>query len=136
MLGSAFQAPSVVHAPSGSTPKANRVGGKTFASPASFAAYLKKSGNDTVSLFPGQSFTINTQDSKTLGYVNKAEKSAFFTVTTDKQFPNSNVIITVDGTAKAGQSDKVSLDIMGLYGSCVSNEPVESVAFTLSILPL
>lgn len=117
-------------------PKANLVGGKTFASPAAFATYLKKSGNHTVSLFPGQSFTINTQDIKTLGYVNRAKSDAFFTVSTDEQLPNSNVIFTVNGTAKAGQSNQISLDMMGLNGCWVSREPVESVAFTLSILAL
>lgn len=115
-------------------PNANLLGGKTFASPASFAAHLSASGNKTVSLFPGQSFIIKTRDSRILALVKNENKNAFFTVTTDSKFPASNVIFTVKPTAKPGQSDQVRLETMGLDGYKVSEKPLSTVPFTLSVL--
>ena len=123
-------------------PGPGRVSGTTFASPEAFAKYVKKIPGGVVSLLPEQSLTINTKNGKTVGYVVSNGKvvgknvgsNDVFTVGTHKQFPNSNVILTINGTATPGETIKARLDMMGVDGYKMSKEPVQTVPFTLKVL--
>lgn len=95
-------APKSIVAPTGIT----FVAGRTFASAAAFDRFAK---GKTLSIRPGQSFTINLPSRETHSFMRGLNKNSPFTIVISKDIPTSKIIVGARATAKPMASDNLSL---------------------------
>ena len=132
---------SAVHAPSASGgrngllgPNVNLVGGKSFTAKA-LSDLLKKNGNTTVTLAPGQSFTIKNPNPALTNRVTDVNANSPITAASSRDINASSYKISVKPGVKSGK-DAIKLKTYELTDGSKPAKLKGTVSFTVAVVDL
>lgn len=130
---------AVVRAPSTNSgrgrlaPNANLVGGKTFTAQ-TLAKLLASSGNKTVSLMPGQKFTIKNGSTQLANRITGRNTNSVLKVISSRDLNAAVLEISLKPGVKSGK-DAIKLQTYELGTATTLGKLKGSVSFTVSVLP-
>ena len=114
-------------------PNVNLVGGKSFTA-AKLAAFLKSSGNNTVSLLPGQSFTIKNPNPALTNQVTGLKTNSPVSAVPSRDINATSYKITAKAGVTSG-SDAIQLKTYRLSNGSAPAKLKGTVSVTVSVLP-